>query len=63
MDYKLIKKIENFILQISMGKTPVVVFTKNFENNYACLELEDFLNLIKTIEDYEQQLRTNQRNN
>ncbi len=34
-----------------MGKIPVVVMTRNFENNYACLELEDFLNLIKTIED------------
>ena len=46
-----------------MGKTPVVVFTKNFENNYACLELEDFLNLIKTIEDYEQQLKPNSGHN
>jgi hypothetical protein len=34
-----------------MGKTPVVVFTKNFENDYACLEFEDFMNILKTIQD------------
>ena len=33
-----------------MGKTPVVVFTKNFENDYACLEFEDFMNLLLTIQ-------------
>ena len=46
-----------------MGKIPVVVMTRNFENNYACLELDDFLNLIKTIQDYEEQLRPNSGNN
>jgi len=34
-----------------MGKTPVVVFRKNFEKDYACLEFEDFMNLLKTIQD------------
>ena len=34
-----------------MGKTAVVVFTKNFEQNYACLEFDDFMNILKTIED------------
>ena len=27
-----------------MNKTPLVVFTKNFEKNYVALELEDFIN-------------------
>ena len=44
-----------------MGKTPVVVFTMNFEKDYACLEFEDFMNLLKTIEQlqYEIDTRTN----
>lgn len=27
-------------------KTPVVVFTKNFENDYAALRYEDFVNIL-----------------
>jgi len=30
---------------------PVVVFTKNHEKEYIALELEDFLNIIKELED------------
>jgi len=30
---------------------PVVVFTKNHEKDYIALELEDFLNIIKELED------------
>ena len=30
---------------------PVVVFTKNHEKEYISLELEDFLNIIKELED------------
>ena len=30
---------------------PVVVFTKNHETEYAALLLEDFLNIIKELED------------
>ena len=34
-----------------MGKTPLVVFTKNFQSNYVAIELEDFMNLLKELED------------
>ena len=30
---------------------PVVVFTRNFETEYACIEFEDFLNILKELED------------
>jgi Holliday junction resolvase len=30
---------------------PVVVFTKNFEREYIALEFEDFLNILKELED------------
>ena len=32
-------------------KMPVVVFTKNHERDYVALEFEDFLNIIKELED------------
>ena len=35
-----------------MGKTPLVVFTKNFQSNYVAIELEDFMNLLKELEDF-----------
>ena len=41
-----------------MGKTPVVVFTKNFENDYACLEFEDFMNLLLTIQQLQDEINT-----
>ena len=41
-----------------MGKTPVVVFTKNFENDYACLEFEDFMNILKTIQQLQDEINT-----
>jgi Holliday junction resolvase len=41
-----------------MGKTPVVVFTKNFEKDYACLEFEDFMNLLLTIQQLQDEINT-----
>tara|TARA_Y100000385_G_scaffold79884_1_gene81437 strand:- start:455 stop:808 length:354 start_codon:yes stop_codon:yes gene_type:complete len=32
-------------------KTPVVVFTKNFENDYAALRYEDFVNLLLELDE------------
>ncbi len=43
-----------------MGKTPVVVFTKNFEKDYACLEFEDFMNLLLTIQQLQDEINTQQ---
>ena len=34
-----------------IGKTPLVVFTKNFQSNYIAIELEDFMNLLKELEE------------
>ena len=33
-------------------KIPVVVFTRNRDRNYIALELDDFLNLIKELEEH-----------
>ena len=33
------------------AKTPLVVFTKNFEDTYVALRLNDLLDLIKEIQD------------
>lgn len=33
------------------GKTPVVVFSKAFSDNYVALRFDDFINMIKEIED------------
>jgi len=33
------------------GRIPVLVFTKNHELNYVALELTDFLNILKELED------------
>ena len=41
-----------------MGKTPVVVFRKNFERDYACLEFEDFMNLLLTIQQLQDEINT-----
>ena len=46
--WKALKQAKNDAPQRTM---PVVVFTKNFETEYACIELEDFLNIIKELED------------
>ena len=35
-----------------MGKTPLVVFTKNFQSNYVAIELDDFMNLLKELEEF-----------
>ena len=32
-------------------KIPLVVFTKNHERDYVALELEDFMNILKELED------------
>ena len=34
-----------------MRKIPLVVFTKNHERDYVALELEDFMNILKELED------------
>ena len=41
-----------------LGKTPIVVFTKNFEKDYACLEFEDFMNLLLTIQQLQDEIDT-----
>jgi Holliday junction resolvase len=38
-----------------MGKTPLVVFTKNFESNYVAIELDDFMNILKELEEFKNQ--------
>ena len=35
-----------------MGKTPLVVFTKNFEKNYVALEFDDFINILLELEEF-----------
>ena len=35
-----------------MGKTAIVVFTKNHEKDYVALEFEDFMNLLKELEEF-----------
>ena len=46
--WKALKQAKNDAIQRTM---PVVVFTKNFETEYACIEFEDFLNILKELED------------
>jgi Holliday junction resolvase len=46
--WKAIKQAKNDAPQRAM---PVVVFTRNFETEYACIEFEDFLNILKELED------------
>ena len=36
------------------GKMPVVVFTKNHERDYLAIEFEDFMNILKELEDLRQ---------
>ena len=36
------------------GKLPIVVFTKNHELDYCALEFEDFMNIVKELEDLRQ---------
>lgn len=38
-----------------IGKTPLVVFTKNFQSNYVAIELDDFMNLLKELEELRNQ--------
>jgi len=33
-------------------KTPVVVFTKNFENDYIALKYDDFVNILLELNEY-----------
>lgn len=33
-------------------KTPLVVFTKNFENDYVALKYDDFVNLLLELNEY-----------
>ena len=35
-----------------LGKIPLVVFTKNHEQDYVCIEFHDFINLVKEIEEW-----------
>ena len=37
-----------------IGKTPIVVFSRNFERDYVALEFETFLNLLLIIEELKQ---------
>jgi len=39
----------------TVSKIPTVIFTKNFEDNYIALKLDDFVNLLLEIEE----LKTN----
>ena len=32
-------------------KEPVVIFTKNHRTEYACMKFEDWMNLVKELED------------
>ena len=34
-----------------LGKIPLVVYTKNHEKDYVSLEFEDFMNILKELED------------
>lgn len=38
-------------------KEPVVVFTKNFKTEYACMKFEDWMNLVKELEDYKTEIK------
>jgi len=33
-------------------KTPVVVFTKNFEKDYIALQYDDFVNILLELDEY-----------
>ena len=35
-----------------IGKTPIVVFKKNFTTEYVALKLNDFINMVKEIEEH-----------
>jgi Holliday junction resolvase len=37
-------------------KEPVVIFTKNFKTEYACMKFEDWMNLVKELEDVKKEL-------
>tara|TARA_Y100001972_G_C7640407_1_gene321698 strand:- start:1367 stop:1717 length:351 start_codon:yes stop_codon:yes gene_type:complete len=45
------KALEQSRNDAPIRKMPVVVFTKNFERDYIALEFEDFLNILKELED------------
>ena len=34
------------------GKTPLVVFTKNFQLNYCAIEFNDFINILLELEEF-----------
>ena len=37
------------------GKTPLVIFTKNFELDYCAIEFNDFINLLLELEEFRNQ--------
>ena len=45
------KALEQSRSDAPSGKLPVVVFTKNHERDYIALEFEDFMNIVKELED------------
>ncbi len=38
-------------LEATGGRVPVVVFTKNHEKDYVAMQLKDFINILKELED------------
>lgn len=36
--------------QASCGRTPILVFTKNYEDNYISMKLEDFMDILQQLE-------------
>lgn len=48
------KALDQAIRDCRPGKTPTVVFSKAFSENFIALRFDDFLNMIKEIEDLRQ---------
>lgn len=46
------KALEQSRRDCPLGKTPLVVFTRNQENSYVAFGFMDFINLLKTIGEF-----------
>lgn len=51
------KALEQCVGDAPALKDPVVVFTKNHQSEYACMRFEDWMNLVKELEDYKGKLK------
>ena len=52
---KIWKALEQSRNDAPRGKTPLVVFTKNFQLDYCAIEFNDFINILLELEEFRNQ--------